>query len=1512
LRVTGNRVIYHGKASVDTSNNIITLTNDPYIITATHFVRAGKIIWYRNDGKVELIDNSRIRSFETDDVAAGQKAVYYQNPKGTIATIEGKVDSNQKAFIYSLPNIVEADMIRIIDEDTYEATGNVQYYNVTDENKATANYFNYSKKTNILTLKGNAYALYNGIKSYADKIIAKPDNNNIFMEGAARVISNNNVAKGETIDLYDEKELRRAIITKNATLEQYAKNDPNRKNNPARRATSDKIIFEESKLKNDRKLYLIGRSTVTDYSNPDSPLKGDPYRIVKADNIDYIENDLGTNIYLKGNASFEQINYRVKSKQGTNTVIEKYTELNTKSNNITVSYTPDMKKEIITLDENPVIITPTRTIFAKSGKIVDRKYALMTGNVEIYEHDEGLTEIKSKAFASILEGFDINDNSISKYILTGDVRVYQGEDSAFGNKMEISNKDKTVIIDGKAKYLGKDTRAEANNIKSTEHEDGKRSFNLTGNAKIKRNNDFASGDKIDLDERNNVGIIDGNGYYTDGNREVFSDYIKTEDVTDNETYKTTKLTLNSRLNRVRMEEPTRTIACDYAVVFQKKIKNANEDTSISAYLSGYVQIVDKEQKTTINGDTVDYVELNKSYKTASVSGDASVEQKDGSMFADIITYREETKAEQRTTNINGVGNVRVKDEFNTIKSNSAEMIRITPLKDNRNSDTIIFKGGVIIDRRGEENELYATSNDFTIIRTPIDGTSLVKEKWTLVGNVAIEQPNPLVTTLYTKKGDKKPQRNANAGVVEYIIDYPTKNANDKEETYNFYENAYLSEIIDELYEIKTQKQESTIEKQAKKLADLILEDGLNTVEPFTKDKRDNQIAPREVPIKMFGGKISSTSKTTDSKTGTDNSKTNTGKTKTDDNSKTNIDSNKTIDDKSTTDNSKTNIDSNKTIDDKSTTDNSKTNTDKNKTTDSKSVIENIFSKFYTKDEANGVYRLTKKLTKEEELYIIDALKLYQSKRQATGDIISYNVKRTNTTETTTITTKSNTINKTKNHSTYKDQRFDVLGETIKMIVVNYLTTNKDNDYYFYVNEGLKDAPAVEGFVPPVNETKPDDKDNTGKTNVGDNKDNTNNDKNNTGKTNIENDTNKNDVDNNDTTEKENENENIEITNDDNAEKDSSNQEENKPIEDKVEEIIDKVLSTNIENGQVTQFTKTGYRRAIAKDYEERVITIGDEIYGEYLVNDKNEESVVMKVWTDIIFYSEEDEFTANSDESLYFYRESIKIGSETVYKDIIELVKNAKFRSKKEVTGTAVQAVVYRDTSPVKKIEEAYLNYKLVYETDTLTGKEKISYKINEETGAKEPVIEQLTFPPLTLPNDKARLRNYKVGEIVTLRGQYIYLDGVNNYLKATGDYKYLNNLAIGDKSNYIEYINGIKKYIEDSGGAVMTNIKTETTETNEDILMSAVRIDYYDKTSKAFSRGDVVTIIGYNLFISDYLNYDGKKGKQGEITLKGNVNYILDGGVSGKADEIVFDIDTQEIISENGDTDMNSGGGKE
>ncbi len=1330
LRVTGDDTIYHGDVSVDTEKNIITLTNNPYIITATHFVRADTIIWYRNDGTIELDNNTRIRSFESDDVAAGRKAFYYQNPDDRLASIQGNVDETQRAFIYSSPNIVEADQIIIIDENTYEAKGNIEFHNIEDDNKATANYGIYRKNAEVLELSGNSYVFYNDIKSYADKITAYLNENRSLMEGNARIISGTNVAKAGIIEMFDEASSRRAILTEDAVLEQYARDDINRENGVVRQAKSDKITFEENKTNGERTLFMVGNSTVFEFSNPKSPLKGDPYRVIKAQDIDYLEKSDKTEILLKNDASFEQINYRVKGRQGSNTTIEKYTEMIAKADNIDVNYNNDRSNEVINLNGNSSIVSPERSIFSDKGTITDRKHALMTGNVEVYEHDQDLTEIKTQAYARQMEAFNIDDLPNSRYILTGDVEVYQGEDYASGDLMELSNKENTIIIDGEAFYKGQQTQAKADYIKSKEYEGGERTYLLEGEASVRQGSDFASGNTINMDERDNTASISGNAYYTDGVRKVYADRIDTEDM-ERTSDNTTKLTLTGN---VRFLEPGRSISCSHAVVFQEEVNTGAEEPIVnnSAYLTGSVEIVDDEQGVTISGNLVDYIELSNTKTVANISGNAVVTQTDGTMFANIITYLEEkgkTLADgsiQDYINVTGIGNVRVISDDNIITSDFGELRRKTPPDTAVNNDEIIFKGSVVVD--GED--LDATTENLNLFREPIPNTSLVEEKWTLTGNAVIDQPD----------------RHAEAGVVEYIKTYPTKLSSEAEETYRFYQEAVLTEILEDEPETDTQSDESRRN-----------EGDDNDNDDGSTRRRETESSSNTYSLNqpLLMGTLPPPS------------------------------------------------------------------------------LDDIFNNNDDDDDGEGQDSLqdtiedyTKLLADDEIIRagpFSDEERDFNNRRQIKGDAVFYNIKRT---EGQSIETME-AVNK----ATYNDPRLDVKGETIKFVIISYPQAGKDDDYKFFINEGLVDENTKAKYID-FGKQSVDDEDGE------ENEETDSRREENTLLTlskinhydipylSFQDDNNDNDGNNDNEEEEENEDDNnnsefqfqLEKESDD----DTDNSSNNSPNNSSGRTDTRRESDAGADSKEEQKTTDEGYIRALIKDHEQKIIVEGDEIHGDYAISGSNDESIRLKVWNKVIFYSQEDEFTANS-EFVDFSRESFMADGESHYDDHIEIYDNVKFNSEDEITGRASYAIV--DINSYEDIQEANLY-------------------------------------------DNAQLRQYQIDDIVTLTGGKIYLNGTENYVVST------------DNANLTSRAQGLS--------------------------VTADRIEYYNELDRAFARGNVLTEQGTNTFTSNYLYYEGETQL---ITLKGSVTYIIDTSIYGTADEITYDLETGEIISEDGDADIEGGG---
>lgn len=1465
LRVTGTHAIYHGKATVDTARNIITLTEQPYIITSTHFVRADEIKWFREEGRVQLTSNARIRSFETNDVLAGKVATYYQYPTNEIARIEGKADDKQRAFAYSLPNVIEADELKVIDENTYEAHGDVKFYNVIDDDRASGEDSTYDKKKNLLKLEGNAYIQYGDVKSFADKITAHLDDNHSIMEDNAKIMIKSNIAKAERIELFDSENQREAILKTNAVLEQYAKNDPERRKKPVRRIKAKEINYKEDLNSDKREVYMEDESTIIDYSNPESAMKGEPYRIIEADDIDYIENKDGTNIHLKGNSSYEQIDYKVVEKKGSQTRIKTYSELVTKANLIDVTYDSNMENEVIDLNGNTKILSPTRTIFADKGKIVERKNATMEGNVEVYEHNENVTEITTRAYGSMLEAYDVDRPEMSRYILIGDANVYQGDNHASGNKMIMRNNDNVITIEGNAKFKGEDIQASAGFIRSKEHEDGKRTFLLSKNAKIKQGEDYASGNEITMDERDgsaeikgnavyigentkasadriksteyeedgkrkyilmgeaeveqgddyasgerimldektNVAIIDGNGYFKTDEREVNANYIKSEEIyqlndgtystTNKEGRKTTKLTLE---NYVRMNDPTQSIRSDFATVYQTEPETNGGKTTSSAYLTGQVEIIDKEQDITIKGNTVDYVELSETETLANISGNAFVSQEDGQMDADIITYKEKTIGNNTYTDVIGIGGVEVINNEDVITSKMGELHRVTPNNDGKNYDNILFKGDVVVD--GEE--IDAVCQDLTLNRTPIKGTNLIKEEWLLYGDVEIDQQD----------------RHASAGVVEYVKDYPTKNANEPDETYNFYQNAVIYEILED--------------------------EGSDTATTVDANKEASPTAESDTETE----KEKSTDTTSLRKTtGSEKSVSETDESDDDDNS----------DDEDEADNENSTMkyytgdgewgellttaqkleDNRKDNDDGDDSENGKDEKDGD-TKDEEKPAEDSEKD----DETSGKKDIWSELEftingilREDEIPYVekfsDNVREYPNQRRVMGDRVFYNVNTRDNVKTTSLESVDN--------AKFYDPRFDVIGDTIELVIKSYPKTNKDDDYELFINEGLVDksrfADETDEEADSDNDTdtasqskeksidKREDSDSLILKDDKDDESGSKNDK--SDKTSFGNESLLNTM-----SRKHYLNLLQEFSRQRTIGEPSDNE---KDDDDDLKRTVEKTDENSDKNKDDEKQTseekeKRPQPKAIIRDYEEKVLVEGNEIYGKYVKEKNGTEYISFDAWENVVLFSEEDEFKTTG-QYLDFHRETFRKNGKEQYKDYIKTIGEVMFNSKNEVTGKAEMAVVNRDTSLPREDIDLYENAQIRrYEYSTTT------------------VLE----------------------DILTLSGGHIYMNGIDNYLVSTEE-----ALLVSEK---------------------------------EDLTINADRIEYYEQVDRAFARGNVLTTLNDNRFTSNYLYYDGMKK---QIMLKGKVRYILGTSVDGTADEILFDMETEEIISEGGSADLES-----
>ncbi len=460
---------------------------------------------------------------------------------------------------------------------------------------------------------------------------------------------------------------------------------------------------------------------------------------------------------------------------------------------------------------------------------------------------------------------------------------------------------------------------------------------------------------------------------------------------------------------------------------------------------------------------------------------------------------------------------------------------------------------------------------------------------------------------------------------------------------------------------------------------------------------------------------------------------------------------------------------------------------------------------------------------------------YPNQRRVMGDRVFYNVNTRGGIETTSLESIDN--------AKFYDPRFDILGDDIELVIKSYPKTGKDDDYELFINKGFVDKTQFEDDTEDDNTTEDSDDTETEKRNnkdtdsrEQDNDDPISND----GKTDEGNNNNKtNDVafsngysinsmkkeagfiqpkefSHQDRTNKKDDNEN-----------DGKNEVEEESSEStETDRKEDDKMTTPTNDDEQTETDEEGTPRAIIRDYEEKVLIEGNEIYGKYVVEENGDEDISFDAWENVVLFSEEDEFKTTG-EYLDFHRETFKKDGEEHYKDYIKTIGGVKFNSKNEITGKSEWAVVNRDSSLPREDVDLYEDAQIRrYEYDK---------------------VEQLE-------------------DILTLNGGHIYMNGVDNYLVSTED-------------------------------ALLTSEK-------ENLTINADRIEYYEQVDRAFARGDVLTTLNDNIFTSNYLYYNGVKK---QILLKGKVRYILGTSVDGTADEILFDMETEEIISEGGSADFES-----
>ncbi len=732
--VPSDRIVVFGREQTYRDHNeVLVLRGDPYILSREDYLTGDEIIYYRQEGWVEIKRNAKIRNFENHIIVTGDQAKY------NLDTRDAEVNGNARFYSDTEQILLFSDRLeRRYEEKEIIAENNVRIVNFQDESRLFSDYALYEMEEKMVTLSTRSKkprVLYSDYDSTANTIVYDVENDIYYLKQDASIIGNNREIEAQEIKIIQS---------------------------PSLEAT------------------LTGRVKITEYGREGSVMEGRPVRIAEANEILYtFDNDLD-HFELTGNAHF--IRYKVEpifDAPGSGKARYRIEEQEGFAQ--TIIYSAGQNANVV-LKEQAVIKQPNQVAMADyiEYELSGEQRARLEGNAKIlvgYTREELQQKIE-EAHQNAVGGAEPRVNRIHYRAYGEKITYYQDEDrgileenarilidggqSADGERIEFFSGDNQKIIiyggEGKAHYNDDENSAEAKTI--TYYDENPPVIILDKESKLiqKENNQQVKAQVVYFyggeDEPQRRAVLMGDPDIWEDTRRITGDLIEYFEDTETKARQAT-IVGNAKMNDdtnqqfidaetidyygvqdsdagefhfqgdVRYRDETRIIYCDKGEYRTKDKEEGKEEGDSQAILTGNVHLIDEDQEA--------FTDILRYYKFA--QEDASKKDERFLLLGNVQVFFEEMKIVANSIEAHNYvpdGKTHEKYEF-YLKGNPASHGKIEVIQ---YGDPVKYGRGKKIARKGtaysgyytfEENS-QQTRTDYILLTGDATGVDYI-ERW---------------------------------------------------------------------------------------------------------------------------------------------------------------------------------------------------------------------------------------------------------------------------------------------------------------------------------------------------------------------------------------------------------------------------------------------------------------------------------------------------------------------------------------------------------------------------------------------------------------------------------------------------------------------------------------------------------------------------------------------------------------------------------------------------------------
>lgn len=732
-------IIYGQRKSYNHETQVVTLSGDPYIITADDFLSANTIEFYRESNIGKLNGNARVINFENNVTIAGDAIDYNTETKMAI------VRDNAHIYVPDQQVVLTADRLeRFANNEKLIAIGNVHIFREIDGATVDCDRIEYTPETNLIKLIGDPKIFYTGTTYSGDEAFVYTDTEIFVIEGNARLEREHTLATAEKMEYHSGKD----------GSEEYA--------------------------------MLIGEAVVVEYSRTDSILQGNPYRIARSDEIKYvplgeseqiklIEDASIITYYVEEDTSYNrqsnhQSRFVISTREGYGDLIEYYGD---RGQYTKISGDAMIKQEgyIAYAEEIEFFPDEGNQIYLNEDAHVYEFYdpAELAERIQELDRTDPTGQLSQNAIKRHSEADNIEylQDPQQKVILDGDAKVTEENRTASGDRIVYLETDPPEItISGNARLVEAERIATAHEIKYFDREEpvtilsGDSSRRL--HAELTDGEHNAKGMKIFyyryLDDTQKL-IMIGNPVITQEGRSVSGDIIE---------YYIGENDHGIISGHARIQEGERIAYAD--VIEYAKIVIEDKEAFLQEY---------GDQNENIDTDTVDQLIDNPSNLNMNVPED---QQDDNQMNADSLE-QEQSQAEEEgirltedsqsmptedtTYTIERIylsGNLNMYDEGRFVRADRGEYYLLGEDEYNRSNSKIVLMGNIFFEE--ENRQGWAQRIEYTVRYPQPDKKT---EMAALCGNIIVKQEG----------------RNATGDLMEYHKEVMVVHGSTEESSYPF-------------------------------------------------------------------------------------------------------------------------------------------------------------------------------------------------------------------------------------------------------------------------------------------------------------------------------------------------------------------------------------------------------------------------------------------------------------------------------------------------------------------------------------------------------------------------------------------------------------------------------------------------------------------------------------------------------------------------------------------------------